>query len=498
MNSKKQCSQKQRVAVMEKAVFSFIAEKQLISSNSVVVAAVSGGADSLALLHFLHTHRHVWGIEVVGAHLDHCLRGEASVADRKAVIDFCQKAQIPLFSVAQDVRRQAECEKDHNIEGVARAVRYDFLRQAANICHGAVIATAHHQDDQSETILMHLLRGSGMQGLCGIASKSDDVIRPFLCITKEEILAYCKEYGLIYCTDESNFDTSYFRNDIRLRVLPLLQQYNPNISQNLANLGEICARENDYLITKTKEAYRTIGAWVDGAGGSFFYEPFSRLPIALQRRVLQHFFRLFQDNGHKLKEQTLSFTHIEGIRTLAEGEQMVLPGNVLCCREEGQFIFSHMRREQATVVMGFACPLATVERKAIFSFPAWSWDVEICPADDVRLPQDKITVIHKNSVFIPAELGVNLTLRSRRAGDVFSPRGMRGYMKLKKYFINEKIPIAIREQIPLLAREEEIFWVIPQRLGNIDIITGKNREMQKTKGWYITAVPRQKEKTYMI
>lgn len=473
----------------EKKVFAWIEQHGLVAVGATVVAAVSGGADSLALLHFLHRHKDRLRITVVAAHLNHCLRGAASAADRGVVQAYCNEWHIPLFSGERDVRQWAEEQGEHNTEAAARAVRYGFLRQVADICGGAVIATAHHLDDQSETIFMHLLRGSGLQGLCGMAPYCDGVIRPFLSVSKAEILSYCETEGLSYCTDESNLDTDYLRNHLRLNVLPYLTQSHPNLTQSLWNLGEICRGEHDYLTEQTEAIYEAINPRIGSVDGEFSAAAFFRLPLALQRRVVQYFFRMFQAKQGRIGAETLSFAQVEQIRSLAPGEQLVLPGNVRCERQAEQFVFSRLqrRKEGSVHTGGFSYPLAEIQEQVRLPFSELGFALEILAVPDGEQPFAQATVVDSHCLYLPAAVGRDMTLRSRRAGDHFAPQSMVGSMKLKKYLINEKIPLAQRELVPLLAREGEIFWVIPGRFGRIDALTGEKTAGAQG-GWYIRVV----------
>ncbi len=487
-----------QIAKTEKKILDFIRKKQLLMTGSTVVVAVSGGADSLALLHILHRHRAQWGIQVVGAHLDHCLRGDASKQDRKLVMDYCAAAGIPLFSSSWNVAHQAAQGNDHNIEGAARTARYRFLFQVADICGGAVIATAHHQDDQAETILMHLLRGSGMGGLGGMGAKAGRLIRPFLGVTKIEILDYCAAYGLSYCTDMSNFDTTYLRNRIRLELIPLLKEYNPQVVSSLVNLGEICIAENDYLDQQTAAAYEKIAVSIGPERGTFAVEPFCLLPVPLQRRVLQKFFRMFQGVADKIGSSNssqlgidaplaLPFAAIESIRHLSLGEKFTLPGDILCSREAEQFVFSYAGRQLvAKEPVSFSYALGNIRESVVLTFPVAVCRVQITPGQYDDAGGEDIVLLEKSKVFVPAAIGQDMVIRSRKDGDVFSPCGMAGSMKLKKYFINEKVPHTLRDSLPLLANDREILWVLGKRFGNRCREKGEAIQKQAIDGWYIT------------
>lgn len=466
------------VKEIEEKVRHFIETQQLVQPGQKLVVAVSGGADSMALLHFLWNYyrQEICRGEVVAAHLDHCLRPGESAQERQMVIDYCRQNGIPLLSQAIAVKEWAREHGVSNLEEAARTVRYGFLRQAAKICGANRIATAHHQDDQAETILMHLLRGSGMPGLGGMAPQNGRIIRPFLAISKKEILAYCAAYRIPYCTDQSNFDQSYLRNRIRWELLPLLQQYNPQVTMALTNLGEICREENQYLEGVTAAVYEKMAPYLAAGEGSFAGENFLGLPLALRRRFLQYFFRKFQAASgivNYTSRESLSFRHIQAIMQLKTGEQTVLPGHIFCRREEEKFIFSRKQPQPAEKDICYALTEITAETELIF--PDRQEKIRITPLREPILAGDKITALSSKQVLVPWQMGAGICLRTRKEGDTFSPRGMQGTMKLKKYFINEKIPPGLREHWPLLAREQQILWVCGKRFGNMIDGNGKNR-----------------------
>jgi tRNA(Ile)-lysidine synthase len=195
---------------MEKKVLHYIHENDLITAGDHVLIGVSGGADSLALLHFLDRFKKTLKIELGAAHLNHCLRGDAADHDQALVKDYCQTHKIPFFSARRDVKKMA-AEQKISLEEAGRLARYTFFEKVCQDQGYNRIALGHHLDDQAETILMRLIRGTGIKGISGIRS-NQSVIRPFLSTSKQEILDYCEARGLIFCQDESNFSNVYTRN----------------------------------------------------------------------------------------------------------------------------------------------------------------------------------------------------------------------------------------------------------------------------------------------
>lgn len=221
----------------------YIKAHEMISPGQNVLAAVSGGGDSMALLLLLASLREELGFSLWAAYFDHQLRPE-SAREGDLAEELAQSLNIPFYRGAAPVRELCGGE---NLENFARGIRYKFLKDVARATKSQRIATGHHGDDQAETLLLHLLRGSGLEGLAAIAPVEGLLIRPFLQISKEEILEFCRENKVEYATDKSNFSLDYTRNRLRLEILPLLKTINPKLTESLMSTAEICRGENQLL-----------------------------------------------------------------------------------------------------------------------------------------------------------------------------------------------------------------------------------------------------------
>ena len=233
---------------MRAKLLAYCKEQSFFSPGERVICGVSGGADSMAMLHCLHSLEQELNIRVEAAHFNHLLRGEESQEDEAFVTDFCQDRGILLHLGAEDVATYAR-EQKLGIEEAARQCRYRFFSSLER-----KIATAHTADDNAETVLMHLLRGSGLRGLCGIAPSRDRICRPLLCVSREEVLAYLQAQGLSYREDSSNRDLSFTRNRLRHTVLPLLKQEQAGLSPQLLKQSALL-REEDALLDRLAGDY---------------------------------------------------------------------------------------------------------------------------------------------------------------------------------------------------------------------------------------------------
>lgn len=257
---------------------------QMLSPDSAVVAGVSGGADSMALLHVLQSWRKDWPeLKVTAAHVNHCLRGAEADRDEEHVRRYCQREGIPLEVLKIDVREEA-AKRKLGLEACGRAVRYEFFRRLAG--ENGVIATAHTLSDLAETVLLHLTRGTGLKGLCGIPPVRENIVRPLIDCSRREIEDYCREHKIPYVTDSTNLEARYSRNKVRLQVLPALKEINPAFEEAVGRMAQ-SLREDDGCLCE--EARELLGrAALEKGGWSCSVLSRGRKPVRIRAiRLLQ-------------------------------------------------------------------------------------------------------------------------------------------------------------------------------------------------------------------
>lgn len=280
----------------------FIKENELLKSGDRVLCAVSGGADSMCMLHFLSENAERLGIEVCAASFDHCLRGEQSKKDCEFVADWCDKAGIAVKTGAADVQKYAE---DNGLctEEAARECRYAFLESAAKELGCNVIATAHNADDSAETMLLNLTRGSGLKGLCGIPPRRGNIIRPMLGTTRAQIEAYLEKYDIPHVEDGTNASDDYTRNVLRHHVMPVLRGINPAFSEAAARTTRLLSEDEEYIASQADRVYRE--KYKDNA---LSIETLRALPKPVAVRVLR-----------LICGRSLSAVHAEAVYALCNG-----------------------------------------------------------------------------------------------------------------------------------------------------------------------------------
>jgi tRNA(Ile)-lysidine synthase len=394
----------------------FIRSYDLILPGDRVVCAVSGGADSVALLFGLYLLQEKLQFTLAAAHFNHQLRGAESDRDEAFVRMLCDRYDIPLSVGAAPVKAGRK-----GLEAAAREARYAFFDTLPG-----KIATAHTANDNAETVLLHLVRGTGLNGLGGIAPISGRIIRPMLSITRQEVLAFLQEYSLQFVTDSSNDTDAFLRNRLRHHVMPLLEQENPRLAENLSAMA-LSVREDARTLSQLAAAEKTAQPDV---------EHLRQMPVALRSRALETFLK---ESGVREPERS----HIALLESLVFSDKPSaranFPGNVTIERCYGTLRV--LRDDPRPEPVQVNCPGVTL-------LPQWGLRLVCTEAETVQTGEDCFTVIPKGKVMV----------RSRQAGDAIRLPG--GTKSLKKLFIDRKIPASRRPYIPIVEDAYGILGVL--------------------------------------
>ncbi|NLO82549.1 MAG: tRNA lysidine(34) synthetase TilS [Clostridiales bacterium] len=450
---------------------------KMLSSGERVLVGLSGGPDSVALLHLLKRFGQTMGLTLFAAHVHHGIRGTEADQDADFVVQLCQQWDVPLFIEKFNVPELA-AEMGVTEEEAGRMVRYRFFDQVFEKIDGHKIALGHHRDDQAETILHNILRGTGMRGLKGMEFVRDGkYIRPLLEVSRRDIEKYCRDNGLSFRIDATNRDTGYTRNRIRYQLIPYIQKnFNPNIVDVLVRMGVLIRDEDEFLDHYCREQYERMTVFT-GQNNEIGLDlkAFLSCHIAVRRRIL----RMALERLRGL--EGIQANHIDGVINMlsgsATGSELQLPGGVVVYKDYGHVVLScdktmehpiefqyHLNVPGKVIIRetGMEIAARNVQRREVcFSSP---WCIYI-DGDVIR---------------------GRLRVRKRRKGDRFKPFGMEGVKKLKDYFIDNKIPRRKRDSIPLVTDEHNIIWVVGLQIHQDYRITGNTKNIVELKARFLT------------
>jgi len=458
-----------------------LARHAMLEQGERVIVAVSGGPDSVALLKALTLIAADYKLSLVVGHLNHGLRGAEADGEEDFVRSLSYRMDVECVSRKVDIAAIRKPGK--SIEEVCRAERYAFLKEVA-VDHGAAkIALGHHLQDQAETVMMNLIRGSGAEGLRGMMPVRDGlIIRPLLQVTRKDILVFLEEMGLPFTIDSSNAHDCYLRNRIRHHLLPLLKEsYNQRFEENLARTAEIMRLDDDYLATEVEQ---WLCQWVIPSQDGDKRLPrmeFLKLHAALQQRVMKHLLSRTSRSG-----QGITYQHVQAALALARNSQgsvsLDLPGGVLLKREYQTLIFSSLPDQPDSLtgrrIVGCSnfCYPVNIPGRVEVKEAGLSINFQLTDRPDGAL------ISASGARYAHLDYGVMqppLVIRNAIPGDRIQPLGMPGTKKLKALFIDEKVPRAKRRLVPLLADQQSVIWVAGLRISSRVSITDRTRQVLK-------------------
>ncbi|MFF2094396.1 tRNA lysidine(34) synthetase TilS [Paenibacillus sp. NPDC058174] len=431
-------------------------QEGLWAKGDALIAAVSGGPDSMALLHLLSRLAAEHDLTITVAHVNHGFRKAESAAEAEMVEQYAAKLGLAFEMTELDMPAYIE-ETGMNPSAASRERRYAYLVETAERRGAAAIVLAHHGDDQAETIMMRLLRGTGLTGLSGMAvkrrEKNVQLIRPLLRMNKSDLMQYCSEHEVPYCVDSSNNERYYFRNVIRLDVLPYLTQFNPQLSHSLRRLADVAGAEDEWMEQQAEERFAELVASSPGeckVRGS----DLTSLPVALQRRLIKLILNYLSNDT-----VSAAFEHIEAMRLAARTDapstwRFDAGAGIRCMREYEvmRWIRSASFASGGTEDSDYAYEL---DRSAE------SWQVSEGGLTLVARHGGHVKAKGRNEACFDAEKVVfPLVVRNRRPGDRISVLGLNGSKKVQDMFVDEKIAPSARERYPLLFDAEgRLLWI---------------------------------------
>lgn len=409
----------------------------LVERGEGIVLGVSGGPDSMCMLHLFCSIREEWDLSLYAVHLNHEFRGQASDADALYVKNICEAWQVPLFSFTSNVEVLAK-EWKTSFEDAGRRERYRLFFKVMADQKAQKIAVAQNKNDQAETVLMRLIRGSGLDGLSGIDYyRADGVIRPVLDLSRSEIENYCEVHQLMPRIDHTNEDQRYTRNRIRKSLLSEMKAMNPMVIDHIVQTSQLLKSENELLNTLTLETLKRISQQSE-KGFLLEVDEFNQLNLALKRRVLRHCIQ--EIRGHLTD---VTFDEIETVIGLARvkktGSRKNYHGH-LTFEISYDKLMIHLGK-QNNKNFTYRLKVREMTREEYIDYNLLASEIAI---DKVKIAGD-------------------LVVKTRQAGDRFFPMGLGGSKKVKNFFIDKKIPRDERESIPIIWDEKGIVWIVGYR-----------------------------------
>jgi tRNA(Ile)-lysidine synthase len=483
MGAKKEIPKRKTAIKALSTVKQTISKYGMFTAGDSVLVAVSGGPDSVTLAHVMHTLAAEYSLRIAFAHLNHRLRGRESDRDAEFVAAYARQLEVPIYSEKKDVHA-FQRSRHLSLEEAARKIRYEFYNAVAAKYGYSKIALGHHSEDNAELVLMNLLRGSGPLGLSGIAPVRDEkIVRPLIHLNRSEIMDYIAGNSLQYVTDASNTDLRFRRNKIRHHLIPELKDsYNPRIVETLSRLGTIMRAEEQWLEDALKSVFNRCVSVKTSDEISLSIPRLGNQVRAAQRRLIRKAILAVKKDLRRI-----TLLHVDAVLALIEtgpvAGSLNLPGDIrvqkkateltITRRKNVRYKKNYLSSRPPTADFRYTIPgtgtILIKEVNASITF------VEIGTDDlpDFRSSGRQLAFFDLDCLRFP------LVVRNVRPGDRFSPLGVNGTQKVKKYFINNKIPGSQRRKCPLVLSTGKIIWLAGHRIDNSVKVGPQTRRVLK-------------------
>ncbi len=449
------------IKAIDQKIINFIRSESLLSKGDKVLVAFSGGADSVFLLCFLLKFKKLYNLHLSAFHLNHNLRGKDAVEDEKFCVNFCKKNKVKIFTASKNVKLFAKKNK-LSVEEAGRIIRYSELNRVAKKCQFTRIATAHNKNDNAETVLLNLIKGAGLKGVAGIPVKRNNIIRPVLAITKDEILFYLNAKNIPFRFDSSNYSNEFERNFLRNKIIPQLKEkLNPQL---------------DNTLLKSSKIFRNISATLDEIiddiiVSSVFFKN-NRLFIEsdkisiISANIVGEFFKKVISLYHKVELSSENINSLTGLLKKQKGRSIEFSNGVTAYRERKYII---IKKKQAIKKNQFKISVGKSKKinDGVFLIGKAS-------LTEIKNSDDKFTE------FISADdVKNNFILRTWKNGDRFYPLGMKGSKKISDFLTEQRVASFNKEEQLILESSGKIIWVVGLRIDDGFKITGKTKKILK-------------------
>jgi tRNA(Ile)-lysidine synthetase-like protein len=447
------------VNTFKRQVLDFIRQEQLIHTRDRLVIACSGGVDSMALLSFCMKLQKNMELDLIVAHVDHMLRGEVSLQDRRFVESFCAERGLICESVSIDIPTLHKVQSG-NLQALCRSERYTFLQQVMQKHNANKLVTAHHADDQLESLLMALVKSLSVASLQGISMRrpfgQGEVIRPFLMVTKDEIREYLQSTGNTFREDASNAKDDYTRNRIRHKIVPVMKQQNLVVSEHAVILAQQLAEDESYLQAQAYESFERVVKKIGDSLYEIGIEAFQNEPVALQRRLILILLNYIYNATNTFQSYTLSTAVLNLMQSMDGSSEVHLPNGFKARRYYDLVMIGRLQQQT---------PIAAQELQLNEWRQFIGVRMYIGESSCVTSPTHHAGDVY---FFSRASVAFPLRVRARQPGDKLHILGMDRTKKLSRIFIDEKVPLHLRDEWPILVdNNDEILATLGIRVSNI-------------------------------
>ncbi|WP_125154101.1 tRNA lysidine(34) synthetase TilS [Clostridium rectalis] len=445
-----------------------IEDNSMISLGDKIIVGVSGGPDSMCLLHVLHVLRDRYKIRLVVAHVNHCLRGEESDRDEDYVKEFCKFKSIEFYAIRVDINKMCQ-EKNISCETAGREARYSFFNKVLKETKGNKIALAHNANDQCETILMRIMRGTGMQGLIGIKPVRDNLyIRPLINSNREDIEEYCDEFNINPRIDKTNLETIYTRNKIRLELIPYMKNnFNSDLVNSVNRLSTNIAIDNEFMEKISMDTFNKYSI-ISKDKVIIRKEVFDK-HMAIVSRILR--LAIHYINGNLYNCEKIHIDSIIKLQNNTTGKFIRLPNSIVAINNYGDIVINKKGKieykknnEEYVINLG--------ENKL-------DNNIKVCATLINGQESINFDEAVNTKYFDFNKINGNILLRYRKDGDRFTSLGMKGSKKVKDIFMDLKIPKNERDNIPLICFHNEIAWIVGYRVSEKFKVEKSTKEILK-------------------
>lgn len=446
------------INIMMNKVINTIDLNKMIKKGDAIIVALSGGPDSMCLLHVLYFLKEKYDLTIYAAHINHMLRGEESDKDEEVCREFCKKHNIEFFSRSVDIETMVS-ERSISTEMAGREARYGFFEELLKELGANKVAVAHNLNDQAETVLMRLMRGTGIEGLVGIKAVRDDIfIRPIINITRAEIEEYCEVNCLRARIDKTNFEPIYSRNKIRLELIPYIENnFNSDIITTLSRMCELIKKDEDFIqenVTKHFEKLCDIRE-----EKVIIYSDAFNLHPSLISRIIRKALLIFRGDINNI--QSIHIDNIIKVQGSPTGKYTTVSKGILITNVYGNIeITKKSQKVKPKKVLSDDSVSLVIGDNYIGELGV---NIKIKSVVDYKSMNFKGI---ENIRYFNYDNVKNISVRVRRDGDRFIPFGMKGSKKLKDIFMDLKVPREERDSVPLLCFDEDISWIVGYKISD--------------------------------